>query len=432
MKSTTDWYCGLFRRQVVISCQGPRTAWATSACGSRSVDTQAGPVVQAAKPKADFSPGSDDKRAWLSLSVSSDILSKAAGSSANVPLTRIAGAVGELVADSRYVALDSRRGMDYHRLRPQSVPHASPKGGISRSGKGIVTIELPGPVLDPEADEDRVCRMPHRCYGGGAAGHEGHPRRPRSGDAGRRSLVSRTTAPTDCFAKQQAEQLINASANPPCPVSARMPSESSRSRISAAGGRGSSTAIGSRLLAFVKAPPGIAEPGAELPDRASSIRCGSAGRMGQRLARSAKSARASPPCRRLLAATSAVRKPSRINVCFSGRIGAMARRRGGREPNPYERWARERLEPILGTLREIDPGGGPRPLHDFEADLPGGGIAAIEVTGQVEAKRLEQASSAQRRFDSFTLPGSSFVWQVGLDPRARVNAIRPRLAPRAT
>ena len=35
-------------------------------------------------------------------------------------------------------------------------------------------------------------------------------------------------------------------------------------------------------------------------------------------------------------------------------------------------------EPILGTLREIDPGGGPRPLHDFEADLPGGGIAAIE------------------------------------------------------
>jgi hypothetical protein len=103
----------------------------------------------------------------------------------------------------------------------------------------------------------------------------------------------------------------------------------------------------------------------------------------------------------------------------------MARRRGGRDPNPYERWARERLEPILGTLREIDPGGGPRSLYDFEADLPGAGIAAIEVTGQVEAKRLEQASSAQRRFDSFTLPGSSLVWQIGLDPRARVNAIRP-------
>ena len=103
----------------------------------------------------------------------------------------------------------------------------------------------------------------------------------------------------------------------------------------------------------------------------------------------------------------------------------MARRRGGREPNPYERWARERLEPTLGTLREIDPGGGPRSLHDFETDLPGGGIAAIEVTGQVEAKRLEQASSAQRRFNSFTLPGSSLVWQIGLDPRARVNAIRP-------
>lgn len=89
---------------------------------------------------------------------------------------------------------------------------------------------------------------------------------------------------------------------------------------------------------------------------------------------------------------------------------------GRRELDPYERWARERLEPVLGTLREIDPGGVPRPLHDFEADLPGGGIAAIEVTGQVEAKSLEQTASAQRRFDSFTLPGSSFVWQIGLDP----------------
>ena len=37
-----------------------------------------------------------------------------------------------MAGDQRYVALDSRRGMDYHRLRPQSVPHALPKGGVSR------------------------------------------------------------------------------------------------------------------------------------------------------------------------------------------------------------------------------------------------------------------------------------------------------------
>jgi hypothetical protein len=123
------------------------------------LDTQAGPAVQAAKPKADFSPGSDDKGAWLSLSVSSEILAKAAGASANVPLGRIAGAVSGLADDRRYVALDCRRGMDYHRLRPQSVPHASPKSGIAQYGEGIVTIDFPSPVLDPEADADRVYQL---------------------------------------------------------------------------------------------------------------------------------------------------------------------------------------------------------------------------------------------------------------------------------
>jgi hypothetical protein len=49
--------------------------------------------------------------------------------------------------------------MDYHRLRPQSVPHASPKRGVSQAGNGIVTIDLPGPVLDPEADADRVYQL---------------------------------------------------------------------------------------------------------------------------------------------------------------------------------------------------------------------------------------------------------------------------------
>ena len=59
-------------------------------------------------------------------------------------------------ADPRYIALDSRRGMDYHRLRPQSVPHGFPKRGISQAGDGVVTIDLAGPVLDPESDADRV------------------------------------------------------------------------------------------------------------------------------------------------------------------------------------------------------------------------------------------------------------------------------------
>ena len=76
-----------------------------------------------------------------------------------LPLCRIAAAVSGLAGDQRYDALDSRRGMDYHRLRPQSVPHASPKGGVSREGDGFVTIDLPVPVLDPEADADRVYQL---------------------------------------------------------------------------------------------------------------------------------------------------------------------------------------------------------------------------------------------------------------------------------
>lgn len=123
------------------------------------LDLLAGPAVKAAKPKADFTPGSDDKRAWLSLSVSNDILAKASNGSANVPLTRISAAVSGLAAHPRYVALDSRRGMDYHRLRPQSVPHASPRRGVSQEGDGVMRIVLPGPVLDPEADADRVYQL---------------------------------------------------------------------------------------------------------------------------------------------------------------------------------------------------------------------------------------------------------------------------------
>jgi hypothetical protein len=120
------------------------------------LDPQAGQAIRAERPRADFAPGSEDPKAWLSLSVSSKVLAKAASGSANVPLARISAAVSGLAADPRYVAFDSRRGMDYHRLRPQSVPHASPKHGISQAGNGILTIDLPGPVLDPEADADRV------------------------------------------------------------------------------------------------------------------------------------------------------------------------------------------------------------------------------------------------------------------------------------
>jgi hypothetical protein len=91
----------------------------------------------------------------------------------------------------------------------------------------------------------------------------------------------------------------------------------------------------------------------------------------------------------------------------------------------YEVYAEDRLTPILGPLRRIDRRGGPSGLHDFEADLPDGSVAALEVTGAVDAKRLDLESSAERRLSSITLPNSTQTWSVGLAAGARVNAIKP-------
>jgi hypothetical protein len=92
--------------------------------------------------------------------------------------------------------------------------------------------------------------------------------------------------------------------------------------------------------------------------------------------------------------------------------------------DPYEAWARDRLTPLLGPLRKIDRQGGPPGLHDFEADLPNGSIAALEVPGEVDAQRLDLASSAERRLID-TLPNSESLWVVALAAAARVNAITP-------
>jgi hypothetical protein len=94
--------------------------------------------------------------------------------------------------------------------------------------------------------------------------------------------------------------------------------------------------------------------------------------------------------------------------------------------DPHEQWARDRLEPVFGLLRVIDRNrkGGPPGLHDLEADLPAG-VAAVEITSEVESARLNLAASASRRLSRLTLRGSSHRWQVGLAADARVNDIRP-------
>ena len=102
----------------------------------------------------------------------------------------------------------------------------------------------------------------------------------------------------------------------------------------------------------------------------------------------------------------------------------MAKRRGKRKLDVYERCARDLLEPVLGPLKVIDPGGGPVSLHDFEATLPSGLVAAIEVTGDVVGAELALDVAARRHFSSLTLPGSGRRWLVAPASDARVNEVK--------
>jgi hypothetical protein len=79
----------------------------------------------------------------------------------------------------------------------------------------------------------------------------------------------------------------------------------------------------------------------------------------------------------------------------------------------------------LGPLRRTDRPGGPPGLHDFEAHLADGSVAALEVTGEVDGQRLRLAAAAERRLSSITLSNSESLWLVGLAAGVRVGAIRP-------
>jgi hypothetical protein len=91
----------------------------------------------------------------------------------------------------------------------------------------------------------------------------------------------------------------------------------------------------------------------------------------------------------------------------------------------FEQCAVARLEPLMGPLRLTDRQGrgAPPGMHDLEADLPGGAVAAMEVTSVNESRRLQQESAATRILSSVTVPGSDFKWMVGLDATAQARYI---------
>lgn len=96
---------------------------------------------------------------------------------------------------------------------------------------------------------------------------------------------------------------------------------------------------------------------------------------------------------------------------------------GDEHLNLEERWVRRRLERALGPTRVTDWNGGPEGQHDLEADLPEGGIAAIEITREADGARLRAAARAKRYLSDVKVPGSQFKWLVHVAPQADAGAL---------
>lgn len=76
---------------------------------------------------------------------------------------RLVAELHRLRADPRFQALEDRRGMDYHRHRPQSVATSSPRGGVwtftQQPGGTLSQLSVKAAVLDGQEDERIIRRV---------------------------------------------------------------------------------------------------------------------------------------------------------------------------------------------------------------------------------------------------------------------------------
>ncbi|MFF3166821.1 hypothetical protein [Streptomyces sp. NPDC003273] len=124
-------------------------------------DAAAAATVNGVNDKAKgFQPGSNEKAAWPTFGPQSKLwsqtLPKAAARSGLEPLRTLTDRVTQLQQDARFSALEDRRGMDYHRHRPQSLDHTSPRSGIWSQEGTTSHIAIPSAQPDPRRDEEDV------------------------------------------------------------------------------------------------------------------------------------------------------------------------------------------------------------------------------------------------------------------------------------
>lgn len=114
-------------------------------------------IAQQIDPTGSKYPVGDDGRdAWGTLNSLSRIFENQIKAAGKGPLGNLISAVIDLRSSPDFKALDERRGMDFHRRRPQSVEHTAPTAGIYSSEDGVATLRMPAPMRQPEADPTAV------------------------------------------------------------------------------------------------------------------------------------------------------------------------------------------------------------------------------------------------------------------------------------
>jgi hypothetical protein len=104
-----------------------------------------------------FQPMADDRDSWLTLNARlASAIGRAATASGNRFMRSAVACIQDLRGGQAFRELDLRRGMDYHRRRPQSVPHASPRRNLVVTSGNVRTMTMYASGLEPEADADRV------------------------------------------------------------------------------------------------------------------------------------------------------------------------------------------------------------------------------------------------------------------------------------
>ena len=107
---------------------------------------------------------SEDRAAWISLNKDGlRRLKRASRLSSNRFMINATESIATLRRSKGFTNLETRRGMDYHRRRPQSVEHSSPRREAVVQSGNVTSFSHFAEALEPEADADQVHALVVDC-----------------------------------------------------------------------------------------------------------------------------------------------------------------------------------------------------------------------------------------------------------------------------